>query len=219
MNSWLSNYFSCYIHTSYLSCQNMPWIVLNGWLHDSAIVKRKLLSLLKDQSERKQDSLPFIVNMPSENDPKLSQIRHLLRELLTGQEDPEGFFCLCISILGDSETRMQFRELVSPVSYNYRQLHSQLITLYEEYFSKVKTMTVILVESSDVCTVEPGKGMLHHEKLCCSKSAKRVTLRFYARGKCEHPRFDGSFPCVLQHLCLLSEYLLACCTYTLVTSL
>lgn len=126
----------------------MPWIVLNGWLHDSAIVKRKWFSLvLKTQSERKQDSLPFIVNMPSENDPKLSQIRHLLRELLTGQEDPEGFFCLCISILGDSETRMQFRELISPVSYNYRQLHSQLITLYEEYFSKVKTMTVIWLKA------------------------------------------------------------------------
>ncbi|XP_063053705.1 deoxyribodipyrimidine photo-lyase [Engraulis encrasicolus] len=96
--------------------------------------------------------------MPSENDPKLSQIRHLLRELLTGQEDPEGFFCLCISILGDSETRMQFRELISPVSYNYRQLHSQLITLYEEYFSKEADQDLELALALSLADISPQRS-------------------------------------------------------------
>ncbi|KAL2093757.1 hypothetical protein ACEWY4_011069 [Coilia grayii] len=74
--------------------------------------------------------------MPVDNNSEISQIRHLLRELLTGREDPEGFFCFCLSILGNRGTRIQFVELISLLSYYHPQLHSQLITIYEGYFSK-----------------------------------------------------------------------------------
>lgn len=76
--------------------------------------------------------------MPVENDSSISQVRHFLRELLLGREDPEGFFCLCLSILGHRETRVRFRELIAPLTDSHRQLHSLLLTIYQEYFSKVR---------------------------------------------------------------------------------
>lgn len=64
-------------------------------------------------------------------------VRQLLRELLVGREDPEGFFAMCLSLLGHQETRTQFLPLIKPLSTANSSLHSILISIYREYFSQV----------------------------------------------------------------------------------
>lgn len=64
-------------------------------------------------------------------------VRKMLREVLVGREDPEGFFAMCVSALGYQETRSQFLSLIQPLSTANRELHSILTSIYKEYFSKV----------------------------------------------------------------------------------
>lgn len=64
-------------------------------------------------------------------------VRRLLREVLAGREDPEGFFALCLSVLGHQETRSQYPSYIEPLSAANSSLHSVLTSVYKEYFSKV----------------------------------------------------------------------------------
>lgn len=64
-------------------------------------------------------------------------VRKMLRELLLGREDPEGFFGLCVSLLGHQDTRSQFPALIQPLSAANRSLHSTLTSIYLDYFSQV----------------------------------------------------------------------------------
>ncbi|KAK7151774.1 hypothetical protein R3I94_008200 [Phoxinus phoxinus] len=66
----------------------------------------------------------------------VSQVRELLRELMLGREDPDGFFCLCLSLLGDTDTRTHFLDVIEPLSSGHEHLHSQLTAIFLEYFSK-----------------------------------------------------------------------------------
>ncbi|KAL0167594.1 hypothetical protein M9458_035816, partial [Cirrhinus mrigala] len=66
----------------------------------------------------------------------VSQVRELLKELMLGREDPDGFFCLCLSILGDTDTRTQFLDIIEPLLSGHEHLHSQLTAIFLEYFSK-----------------------------------------------------------------------------------
>lgn len=76
--------------------------------------------------------------MSEGNDLKsVSQVREFLRELMLGREDPEGFFCLCLSLLGDTDTRTHFLDVIKPISSGHEHLHSQLTQIFLEYFSKV----------------------------------------------------------------------------------
>lgn len=61
-------------------------------------------------------------------------------EVLAGREDPEGLFALCLSALGDSETRSQFLSHIEPLSTANSSLHSVLTSIYKEYFSKVTVL-------------------------------------------------------------------------------
>ncbi|XP_029909413.1 uncharacterized protein LOC115360575 [Myripristis murdjan] len=63
-------------------------------------------------------------------------VRKMLRELLMGREDPEGFFGLCVSLLGHQDTRSQFPALIQPLSTANRSLHSTLTSIYLDYFSQ-----------------------------------------------------------------------------------
>ncbi|XP_030646307.1 uncharacterized protein LOC115826567 [Chanos chanos] len=74
----------------------------------------------------------------------VSQVRQMLRDLLLGREDPEGFFGLCLSVLGDNDTRTLFMDLIKPISSGHVQLHSQLSAIYHEYFSKGEDVEVEL---------------------------------------------------------------------------
>ncbi|XP_019743950.1 uncharacterized protein LOC109526834 [Hippocampus comes] len=73
-----------------------------------------------------------------EEDGELAVVRRLLREVLLGREDPEGFFAMCLSILGHQETRARFLPAVQPLSSANRFLHSTLVSIYEEYFTKAE---------------------------------------------------------------------------------
>ncbi|XP_065139852.2 deoxyribodipyrimidine photo-lyase [Paramisgurnus dabryanus] len=66
----------------------------------------------------------------------IDQVRELLRELILGREDPDGFFCLCLSLLGDTETRTLFLDLIKPLLPAHEHLHSQLTAMFLDYFSK-----------------------------------------------------------------------------------
>ncbi|XP_033823666.2 deoxyribodipyrimidine photo-lyase isoform X2 [Periophthalmus magnuspinnatus] len=65
----------------------------------------------------------------------VSLVRKMLREVLVGREDPEGFFALCVSVLGHHDTRAQFLTVIRPLSTANMSLHSALTAIYEEYFS------------------------------------------------------------------------------------
>ncbi|XP_051238479.1 deoxyribodipyrimidine photo-lyase [Dicentrarchus labrax] len=65
-------------------------------------------------------------------------VRKMLREVLVGREDPEGFFAMCVSALGYQETRSQFLSLIQPLSTANRSLHSTLTSIYKDYFSKTE---------------------------------------------------------------------------------
>ncbi|XP_039988503.1 deoxyribodipyrimidine photo-lyase [Xiphias gladius] len=65
-------------------------------------------------------------------------VRRLLREVLVGREDPEGFFAMCVSVLGHQETRSRFLSLIRPLSTANSSLHTDLTSIYREYFSKTE---------------------------------------------------------------------------------
>ncbi|KAL7878515.1 hypothetical protein AOLI_G00094890 [Acnodon oligacanthus] len=60
----------------------------------------------------------------------------MLRDLMLGLEDPEGFFCLCLSALGERDTRALFLDLIKPLASGHNQLYSQLTTIFFNYFSQ-----------------------------------------------------------------------------------
>lgn len=66
-----------------------------------------------------------------------AEVRRALREVLVGREDPEGFFAMCLSVLGHQETRTQFPSIIKPLSTANICLHSVLTSIYQQYFSKV----------------------------------------------------------------------------------
>uniref|UniRef100_A0A1A8J898 Photolyase/cryptochrome alpha/beta domain-containing protein n=3 Tax=Nothobranchius TaxID=28779 RepID=A0A1A8J898_NOTKU len=75
--------------------------------------------------------------MPSVAD-DLALVRQMLREVLVGREDPEGYFAMCLSILGHQETLSQFASIIKPLSTANIHLHSILTSIYQEYFSKTE---------------------------------------------------------------------------------
>lgn len=75
--------------------------------------------------------------MPHSSAGDQAGVRQMLREVLVGREDPEGFFAMCVSILGHQETRSQFLSIIKPLSTANIRLHSVLSSIYQEYFSKV----------------------------------------------------------------------------------
>uniref|UniRef100_A0A8C8HTH6 Photolyase/cryptochrome alpha/beta domain-containing protein n=1 Tax=Oncorhynchus tshawytscha TaxID=74940 RepID=A0A8C8HTH6_ONCTS len=66
----------------------------------------------------------------------MSQVRQMLRELLVGRENAEGFFCLCVSVLGHNDTRTHFLPLIQLLATDHNRLHTTLTSIYLEYFSK-----------------------------------------------------------------------------------
>lgn len=83
----------------------------------------------------------------------VSLVKKMLREVLVGREDPEGFFALCVSVLGHHSTRSQFPTIVRPLSTAHVALHCRLTAIYEEYFTNTEddelqlAMTLSLLES------------------------------------------------------------------------
>lgn len=70
-----------------------------------------------------------------------AMVRRMLREVLVGREDPEGFFALCLSALGHRETRLQFPSYIQPLATANSSLHGSLTAIYTEYFSQVRPAT------------------------------------------------------------------------------
>ncbi|XP_028306298.1 uncharacterized protein LOC114465469 [Gouania willdenowi] len=63
-------------------------------------------------------------------------LRQMLGQLLGGREDPEGFFAMCVSVLGHRETRSRFPSFIQPLCASHGSLHAQLTSIYLRYFSK-----------------------------------------------------------------------------------
>ncbi|TWW76397.1 deoxyribodipyrimidine photo-lyase [Takifugu flavidus] len=82
-------------------------------------------------------------------------VRRILREVLAGREDPEGFFALCLSVLGHQETRSQYPSHIEPLRAANSSMHSVLTSIYKEYFSKTEddelelALALSLVEMKD----------------------------------------------------------------------
>lgn len=78
--------------------------------------------------------------MPPSSCPTSQQalVREMLREVLAGREDPEGFFALCVSLLGHQEILHRFPSFIQPLSSSNRDLHSTLSSIYLHYFSKTE---------------------------------------------------------------------------------
>ncbi|KAK7892165.1 hypothetical protein WMY93_024128 [Mugilogobius chulae] len=85
----------------------------------------------------------------------VSLVRKMLREVLVGREDPDGFFALCVSVLGHQDTRAQFLTVIRPLATANVALHSTLTAIYEEYFSNIEddelqlAMTLSLLEADE----------------------------------------------------------------------
>ncbi|XP_013858918.1 deoxyribodipyrimidine photo-lyase isoform X2 [Austrofundulus limnaeus] len=92
---------------------------------------------------------------PSAAEDKTLELRQMLREVLVGREDPEGFFAMCLSVLGHQETRAQFQSIIKPLSTANIRLHSVLTSIYHQYFSKTEdeelqlALTLSLLEMED----------------------------------------------------------------------
>ncbi|XP_049429831.1 deoxyribodipyrimidine photo-lyase [Epinephelus fuscoguttatus] len=90
-------------------------------------------------------------------------VRKMLREVLVGREDPEGFFVMCVSALGHQETRSQFLSLIQPLSTANSSLHSILTSIYTEYFNKTEddelelALALSLLETKDHQLSTPGQ--------------------------------------------------------------
>ncbi|XP_027128392.1 uncharacterized protein si:ch1073-390k14.1 [Larimichthys crocea] len=90
-------------------------------------------------------------------------VRRMLREVLVGREDPEGFFVMCLSALGHQETRSQFVSLIQPLSTANSSLHCTLTSIYREYFSKTEddelelAMALSLLEMKDHLLSTPSQ--------------------------------------------------------------
>lgn len=82
----------------------------------------------------------------------VSQVRELLRELVSGREDPDGFFCMCLSLLGDTDTRTHFLDEIKPLLSGHEHLHSQLTAIFLEYFSKVVWISYCTSQKACICT-------------------------------------------------------------------
>ncbi|CAN9499246.1 unnamed protein product [Ophioblennius macclurei] len=65
-------------------------------------------------------------------------VREMLREVLLGREDPEGFFAMCVSLMGHRDTRSQFPSIIRPLSTSNRRLHDVLTSIYQGYFVKTE---------------------------------------------------------------------------------
>ncbi|XP_061677658.1 deoxyribodipyrimidine photo-lyase [Syngnathoides biaculeatus] len=91
----------------------------------------------------------------SGEDSGMMAVRRLLKEVVLGREDPEGFFAMCLSIVGHQETRARFLSVVQPLSSANRAMHSALVSIYEEYFAKAEddelelAVTLSLLEAQD----------------------------------------------------------------------
>ncbi|KAL6106840.1 uncharacterized protein ACO6RY_10610 [Pungitius sinensis] len=82
-------------------------------------------------------------------------VRRMLVEVLMGREDPEGFFAMCVSVLGHRETSSQFLPLIRPLATANGSLHATLTSIHKEYFSKTQddelelALSLSLVETKD----------------------------------------------------------------------
>ncbi|XP_034541283.1 deoxyribodipyrimidine photo-lyase [Notolabrus celidotus] len=101
-------------------------------------------------------------------------VRKVLREVLMGREDPEGFFAMCVSALGHQETRSQFLSIIQPLSTANISMHTVLTSIYNEYFSKTEddelevALALSLLEMKDNHRSTPSQESLHqhlHEGL------------------------------------------------------
>ena len=68
----------------------------------------------------------------------IASLSNTLQQLVLGGEDPGGFFGICVSAMGHSETRSVFPSLIQPLATVDPSQHSTLLSIYVEYFSKVR---------------------------------------------------------------------------------
>ncbi|XP_024859458.1 deoxyribodipyrimidine photo-lyase [Kryptolebias marmoratus] len=100
-----------------------------------------------------------------------AEVRKMLREVLVGREDPEGFFAVCLSVLGHQETRTQFLSIVKPLSTANIHLHSVLTSIYREYYSKTEdeelelalTLSLLDMEDTGMSTTDQEPQLLQSE--------------------------------------------------------
>ncbi|XP_065813314.1 deoxyribodipyrimidine photo-lyase [Labrus bergylta] len=131
-------------------------------------------------------------------------VRKVLRQVLVGREDPGGFFAMCLSALGHQETRSQFLSIIQPLSTANISLHSVLLSIYKEYFSKTEddelevALALSLLEMKDHQLSTPSKtSQLHqpHESQLASVPQPQEsshTQRAAVTGRKENPNLPNT---------------------------
>ncbi|KAM3608883.1 uncharacterized protein V6R79_006216 [Siganus canaliculatus] len=129
-------------------------------------------------------------------------VRKILRDVLVGREDPEGFFAMCVSALGQQETRSQFLTLIQPLSTANRALHATLTSIYREYYSKTEeddlelALALSALEMKDYQLLNPsqdcGAAPLGHST--SQKSSVPVTSLSHSQ-KSSHTQLADAVSC------------------------
>ncbi|XP_061578642.1 deoxyribodipyrimidine photo-lyase [Cololabis saira] len=116
-------------------------------------------------------------------------LRQMLREVLVGREDPEGFFAMCVSVLGHQDTRSQFPSLIKPLSTANTRLHSVLSSIYQQYFSKTEedelevALALSLMEMKDPELSKPNQGSEASQSEVNQSSSVQLNSVFGSRGR------------------------------------
>uniref|UniRef100_A0A3Q3W3J7 Photolyase/cryptochrome alpha/beta domain-containing protein n=1 Tax=Mola mola TaxID=94237 RepID=A0A3Q3W3J7_MOLML len=125
-------------------------------------------------------------------------VRRTLREVLVGREDPEGFFALCLSVLGHQETCLQFLSHIQPLSTANSSLHSILTSIYKEYFSKTEdevqlalALSLLEVKDYQFSTPSQESRLQQPRERPNERSFPQMTLM--ERSRTQLPRL-GSWP-------------------------
>ncbi|CAL8296674.1 unnamed protein product [Boreogadus saida] len=85
----------------------------------------------------------------------IASLSNTLQQLVLGGEDPGGFFGICVSAMGHSETLSVFPSLIQPLASVDPSQHSTLIAIYVEYFSKDEEDELEVALALSLLDVEP----------------------------------------------------------------
>ncbi|XP_072551319.1 deoxyribodipyrimidine photo-lyase [Salminus brasiliensis] len=125
---------------------------------------------------------------------KVSEVRSMLRDLLLGLEDAEGFFCLCLSALGERDTLALFLDLIKPLASGHVQLYSQLTTIFMNYFSRDDE------EALEVAIALSLHDITHRDEPSKGRSSDQLSERVSENSEAGDPEKPVQKECTLKDI-------------------
>ncbi|XP_068168215.1 deoxyribodipyrimidine photo-lyase [Antennarius striatus] len=129
-----------------------------------------------------------------------ASVTKMLTEVLSGREDPEGFFAKCLSVLGHQDTRLQFLSLIRPLSTADRSLHSILTSVHHQYFThtddddEVDDLQLALALSQLEMTA--NQQSMPNQESQLQQCGERLVSVSPPQGSSQAKVSPGSSPCV-----------------------